>query len=180
MSFGENVGLIAITAALTGLLIPTVKAVVDQRHFKEQKRFEAELARQSTVITAQAALLDELATAFWDYMLGLIAVSYYKCNRNDARAKKAFEEYEDKSSNRFGHMQAEFSKARRLVSSDRYKELQELYAKFLRLDVSLLRLQRSKAPLAEWSEHHNTAFNTQNSIIEVLTKIAEEMRLAAV
>jgi hypothetical protein len=180
MSFAQNVALVAITAALTGLLVPTVKAIMDQRHFKEQKRYEAELARQSSIIAAQVALLEELSMALWEYMLGLIAVSYYKVNGNDDRAKRAFEEYEDKSGSRFGHMQAEFSKARRLVSADRYDELQALYSTFLELDVSLLGLQQSNAAQPEWREHHHRAFATQASVSEALAQMAEEMRLAAV
>jgi hypothetical protein len=149
--FTQNVALVAITAGLTGLLVPTVKAIMDQRHFKEQKRYEAELARQSSIIAAQVALLE-----------------------------KAVEDYEDKSGSRFGHMQAEFSKARRLVSADRYDELQALYSTFLELDVSLLRLQQSNASQSEWREHHRRAFSTQGSVSEALARMAEEMRLAAV
>ena len=180
MSFFQNVALVAITAALTGLLVPTVKAVMDQRHFKDQKRYEAELTRQSSIISAQVALLDELSTALWDFMLALIAVSYYTCNGNEVRAERALAEYEDKSGSRFGHLQATFSKARRLVSNDRYDELQELYGMFLELDVSLQQLQQSNAPLPAWREQHSRARSAQGPVSEALANIADEMRLAAV
>jgi hypothetical protein len=180
MSFTENVALLAITAALTGLLVPTVKAIVDQRHFKEQRRYEAELARQSSVIAAQVQLLDNLATAFWDYILALIAVSYFHVHQDEQRAEDAFAKYQDESARRFGYMQAEFSKARRLVSADQYVELQRIYASFLELDVSLMRLQRSKAEPSAWQEQHTRAFTAQGPVSTTLARIADEMQLAAV
>jgi hypothetical protein len=180
MSFAENVALLAITAAITGLLVPTVKAVMDQRHFKEQKRYDAELSRQSSIIAAQVQLLDDLSTALWEYMLSLIEVSYYEVNGDDARAERAFTKYEDAVASRFGRMQAEFSKARRLVSPDRYSELQRVYGTFLELDVSLMELQQSNAEREAWREQHRKAFSAQGPVSEALAHMAEEMRLAAV
>ena len=178
MSFAQNVALIAVTAALTGFLVPTVKSIMDQRYFRAQKRYEAELARQSSVIAAQAALLDELSTCFWDYLLRLISVSYYKTNSADARAEKAFEDYEETAADLLGRMQMQFSRARWLVSSTRYDELQTLYVVFANFDASLLRLHESNGDLSAWNSHHNSVFVYQKTVIDVLAKIAQEMRLA--
>lgn len=178
MSFNQNIALVAITAALTGVLVPTVKAIMDQHHFRKQKLYEAELARQSSVIAAQVALLDEISTALWDYMLGLIGVSYYKVNGDDARAEAAFAKYEEASPGRFGSLQAIISKARRLVSPDHYEELQELYRMLLDLDVSLLRVQQSNSDRQAWNDQHRKAFNAQKPVSDVLAHIADEMRLS--
>jgi hypothetical protein len=172
MSFSENVGLVVITAAIAGFLVPTVKAIMDQRRFKEQKRYEADLARQSSIITAQVDLLEGLSTMFWEYMLGLIEVSYYTTNGDDARAADAYNRYQDNSASRFGRMQAEISKARRLVSSDRCDELQRVYGMFLSLDVSLMGLARSKADRSAWVEHHRKAFDAQGPVSKALALLA--------
>ena len=150
---------------------------MDQRHFKEQKRFEADLARQSSIIAAEAALLDELSTALWDFMLSMIAVSFYACNGDLARATTAFDDYQAKSASRFGHLRALFSKAHRFLSTDRTDELQALYRTLLSLDVALLHLRQTNAPIEQWREHHERAFGAQLPVTEALTHIAEDMRL---
>jgi hypothetical protein len=176
MSFNQNVALIGITAGLTGLLVPTVKTVMDQRHFRRQKDYEADLARQTAVLEAQVKLLEDLSSVLWEYVLSLIAVSYYKCNGDEARFEKARESYEDSSGSQFGRMQAEFSKARRLLSPERWLELQELYSEFLRLDMRVTQL-RTTADMAPWNQQHHDAFGIQGRISEVLAHLAAEMQL---
>ena len=171
--------LVAITAAITGLLVPIVKAINDQRYFKEQRRYEAELARQSAVIEAQAKLLDDISTALWEYALALIAVSYYKTHDDSIRANKAFFDYEDKSVSRLGRIQALISVSRRLVSAERCAELTQIYQRFLELDLSLLNVQQSRAGKDQWRIQHNEAFMAQAPISEVLHEMAQEMRLAS-
>jgi uncharacterized membrane-anchored protein YhcB (DUF1043 family) len=51
--------ILAVTARLTGLLVPLVKATMDDRKLRNQKRFDAELSRQAKVIDSQAELLSE-------------------------------------------------------------------------------------------------------------------------
>jgi hypothetical protein len=176
MSFNQNVALIVITAGLTGLLVPTVKAFMDQRHYRRQKDYETDLTRQTAILEAQVELLETLSDVLWEYVLSLIEVSYYKCNGDEERFSKALDAYEDESGPRFGRMQAEFSKARRLVSPDRWRELQDLYAVFLKLDTGIASLRASE-DLAQWSSQHNAAFGVQNEIGKVLADLASEMQL---
>jgi hypothetical protein len=174
MSFSQNVALIVITAGITGLLVPIVKGVMDWRHFRRQKDYEAELTRQTAVLDAQVKLLEDVSNVLWEYVLSLIAVSYYKVNGNEERYKQAYESYEDSSGTLFGRMQAEFSKARRLVSPERWLELQDLYREFLRLDVRVMQLRSSADG---WSQQHDAAFRVQGRISEALANLAAEMGL---
>jgi hypothetical protein len=176
MSFNQNVALIVITAGLTGLLVPTVKAFMDQRHFRRQKDYETELARETAVLDAQVKLLEDLSDVLWEYVLSLIAVSYYKCNGNEQRFGKALDAYEEMSGSRLGRMQAEFSKARRLVSPDRWRELQDLYGTFLKLDLRIGEL-RSSDDASAWSSQHHAAFGVQGQISDVLAHVASELQL---
>jgi hypothetical protein len=174
MSFSQNVALIVITAAITGLLVPVVKGVMDWRHFRRQKDYEAELTRQTAVLDAQVKLLEDVSSVLWEYVLSLIAVSYYKVNGNEERFNQALKAYEDSAGTLFGRMQAEFSKARRLVSPERWLELQGLYSEFLRLDVRVTQLRSSGHG---WGEQHHAAFGLQERISEALANLAAEMGL---
>src|SRR6185295_16242490 len=89
--FFQNVLLLLLTAAFTGLLAPYILKKVDERKSEEAKRldeirhknqklFEAELMRQGKLIDAQALLLDTLANLLWKFQLNAINVSYYHLN----------------------------------------------------------------------------------------------------
>jgi|GEM_PF-7075659 len=59
-SFIQNIVLILVTAALTGLLVPFIKAKVDNEYAQRQKSFEADLDHQKKLRDYQAKLLDDL------------------------------------------------------------------------------------------------------------------------
>ena len=181
MSFGQNITLLLLTASLTGLLVPTIKGLMDDRRFRQQKRFEAEIARESAIIEAQVRLLDDLSTLLWEFVLSMISVSYYVVNSDPTRAEAAFEDYSDKASDRFGRTQAELSKANRLVPSKRVREFQELYRMLLDLDKQLLSLANSGlSPSQAWWQHHDMAFGVQGPLATALANLAADMQLAAV
>ncbi|MGH3052479.1 MAG: hypothetical protein ACRDM8_05895 [Gaiellaceae bacterium] len=166
--------LILITAGITGLLVPIVKSLMDWRHFRRQKDYEAELTRQTAVLDAQVKLLEDVSSVLWEYVLSLIEVSYYKTNGDKERFNQALKSYQDAAGTRFGQMQAEFSKARRLVSPERWLELQGLYGEFLRLDMRVMQLRSTDHG---WHEQHNAAFGVQGRISEALASLAAEMGL---
>ncbi len=66
-SFLKNLALSVLLLGLSSFLIPIVLKQIDDRKFVDQQRFQAELSRQGKVIDAQAALLDTMASDFWDY-----------------------------------------------------------------------------------------------------------------
>ena len=57
--FVQNVVLLLLTALLTGLLVPYVLNIADDRKSPRQKEREAALARQAKIIDAQSAFLDD-------------------------------------------------------------------------------------------------------------------------
>jgi hypothetical protein len=103
--FFQNVILLVLTVAFTGLLAPYILKKVDERksrellrldevRHREQKLFEAELVRQSKIIDAQALLLDALSNLVWKFQLNIIDVSYYQLNAPGLRAQ-AIKRYEE-------------------------------------------------------------------------------------
>jgi hypothetical protein len=179
MSFGENVALLAITATLTGLLVPTIRGLMDGRRFKQQKQYEAEIARESAIIEAQVQLLEDLSHLLWKFILSMIAVSFYALNGDHERAETAFEQYSDSVGDQLGGVQAELSKANRLVPTERVNEFQEFYRLLLSLDVELLTLTRSGWESPGWSVQHRKAFEAQAPLATALSNLAADMRLAA-
>jgi len=50
---------------LTGIIVPVVKFRMDQSRFEQQKKFEAELARQAEIAKARAQFRRDLVAPVW-------------------------------------------------------------------------------------------------------------------
>ena len=75
--FVQNIVLLLLTALLTGLLVPYLLKVVDDRKSTRQKEREAALARQAKIIDAQSQLLDDLTQQLWRWRYLCIRLTYY-------------------------------------------------------------------------------------------------------
>jgi len=121
--FRENVMLLLISAVLTGIVIPIVLKIRDDRKFREQKIFEAELARQGKVIDAQAAFLETFSGLLCEYQFLALSVAYYFLENNRERYVAASVEYDAKSWDFLAKLRAEITKAKRLVPQALYDDL---------------------------------------------------------
>ena len=65
--FVEKLVLLFLTAGLTGFLVPLLFRRIDERKHRQQKLYEADLARQAKIIDAQVKLIEDLAELVWDY-----------------------------------------------------------------------------------------------------------------
>lgn len=181
--FLENIILLAITAVLTSFLIPYILKRIDERKLKEQKEFEAELARQSKIIESQVQLLESLAQLLWEYQLSAIAVSYYDPVEQSDLYIAAVREYQEKRGELVPKVRAEISKALRLTTTETYQELKDLYYKqILPLDVklnSLIKKQKAGAPKVNgWHEFNQFAVFTLSEMVDTaLNNLARELRL---
>ncbi len=177
-SFIQSLLLLGATAALTGVLVPLIKGYMDDRKFRQQKLFEAELARQGKVIEAQVQLLESLAQLLWDFQLLAIAVTYYKTLPDEKRYQLAFDEYDKQSWVFFSKIRTEISKARRLTSERTYQGLLKYYEDWLmKNDNALMSLVKRHASHEDWLNHHNLLFNGAEETDRVMTQLAEEFRL---
>lgn len=113
--FRENVLLLLISAVLTGIVIPIVLKIRDDRKFREQKIFEAELARQVKVIDAQAAFLETFSSLLCEYQFLALSVAYYFLENNWERYVAASDTYDAKSWDYLAKIRGEITKAKRLL-----------------------------------------------------------------
>ncbi len=121
--FSEQLILLILTAAITGVFVPLILKWRDERKLREQKEHEAQLVRQGKIIEAQAALLENLAKQLWEFENLALTVSYYKLNASDEKYQNALQEYDAKAWSYFSNIRIELSKAYRLTSADTYQML---------------------------------------------------------
>jgi hypothetical protein len=189
-SFVEAVLVLVVTAALTGLLVPVVKARMDEKRLREQQLFEARLARQSKIIESQAALLESLAQTLWEFRMLMMELAFHRVERPHDRYQAALATYEDKAWDLFAKFRTEISEARRLTSAETHGKLRDLYYKtlipldrklyeLLRLDTARGEGQRDASADAEWQRFYDLLFGEITDVIDgVLNDVAEELRLA--
>jgi hypothetical protein len=67
--------LLILGAALTGILVPHVKARLDEGGAERKKLLEAELARQSELINSQIQLLRKFSEISWKFLFAAFKVS---------------------------------------------------------------------------------------------------------
>jgi glutamate mutase epsilon subunit len=177
-SFIQSLLLLGATAVLTGVLVPLIKGYMDDRKFRQQKLFEADLARQSKVIEAQVQLLESLAQMLWDFQLLAIAVTYYKTLPDEKRYQLAFDDYDKQSWVFFSKIRTEISKARRLTSERTYEGLLKYYEDWLmRNDSALMSLVKRRASHEDWLSLHNLVYHGAENTDKIMTQLAEEFRL---
>ncbi len=179
--FLQSVILLFLTALVTGVGVPVVTGLIDDRKLRQQKLFEADLARQSKVIDAQGKLLDDLTSRLWKIQKGILAVSYYKTEGEEELYKKKYAEYHENSWLWFGDVVVLISESRRLASVETYRKLKELYEQCLEpFDQRLTKLaKRSDATGAEWDRfHEHVRRDMSDKIEEALSLLAQEFRLA--
>ncbi|HEX5314578.1 MAG TPA: hypothetical protein VFX38_06725 [Gammaproteobacteria bacterium] len=126
-SFVQQVVLLLIAAAVTGFGLPYVLRLVDNRKLRQQKQFEAELARQNKLIEAQSALLDEITRLVWGWRYLAKQVVYYGTGDDTDRYAAASAAYEERVWKMLDGFRTEISKSRRLVSETAFRELNALY-----------------------------------------------------
>lgn len=201
MTFRQSVMLLILTALLTGILVPTVKDIIDRRsHLKQQifdaerrqeeKKYDAALVRQSKIIDSEAELLDNLATMFWRLWKMVLKVIYYRTLvKLPDRHEIAVQEYDQEGWELTANIRAEISRANRLASPQIHERLEELFERFVgEVDIELNRLrtldtqpnQDSRGELEkQWNSfRHHIYRNVGNEIDALLTDLAQELRLA--
>ena len=177
----EKVALLLLTALLSGLLIPYVLKRVEEARRTEQKVLEADLARQSKLIEAQAEFLDELTDTLWSWRYLTIRVAYYGQSAQN-KYVAAVSDYEEQIWDVLFKLRKQTSKSRRLVSEETYKRLVELYDRIvgeldpeLREAISKLDSSERVAALAKLNER--LRWQETKNLDDVIDAIAAEVGL---
>jgi hypothetical protein len=177
-AFLQGLLLLIATAALTGLLVPVVKARLDERRYRDQKVFESELARQAKIIDAQAAFLDELSDLVWGFLLRALALTYYAERRDAAKLEEAWMRYDAEAWPFYARLQVETSKAQRLTTAEIKDELEGLRDWFMSFDFELARAYEAGADALASSERRQRINEGVARVERALTGVAQELRLA--
>lgn len=178
--FIERLFFFVLAALVTGFGIPYVLKRVEERKFREQKKFEADLARQDKIIEAQSKLLDELSQVLWKWRYLAKKVVYYGAQENTARYNIAKKEYEESVWDILNEFRTEISKSRRLVSERAYEKLDSLYGYIVGdIDVRITALIRRKRLESKESGEIAERFSNEVSkkLDDALDDLASELHL---
>ena len=144
-SFLKNLVLSLLLLGVSSFVIPIVLKQIDDQKFVSQQQLQAELSRQDKVINAQAALLDSMASDFWNYEEYAADVLYSRDARigRDDWHKRAVDAYYTKSGPLLGQMRADISTLLRLAPRANYESFLQLYEdEILPFDSCLLELMK--------------------------------------
>jgi hypothetical protein len=179
-SFLQNIALLVLTALLSGFGIPYVMKRVEDRKLREQKKFEADLARQGKIIEAQSKLLDDLSALLWKWRYLAKKVVYYGAENNVERYDLAKKEYDEKVWDILNQFREEISRSRRLVSEQAYEHLDSLYKYVVHdLDAQISDIIRAKMIDVKKSEDIAERFSVEVSrkLDDAIDDLASELNL---
>jgi len=179
-SFIEKVLLIILTAILTGILIPYINSKIAQRKFKEQKLFEAEIARQSKIIESQNELLIKLEHLVHSFQLRAIAVAWYQSSdKNPTKFQESRNIYDKNAWGFFIDMQTLIGKASRFTSPEVQKELENFYDEMKKVDIKLVKLLKGDTSDEEWLEfQHNLKSEYGIKLKKIMELLAKDYGLS--
>jgi hypothetical protein len=144
-SFLKNLVLSVLLLVLSSLLIPIVLKQIDDRKAVDQLRIQDEVSRQDTILDAQAALLDTMATDFWTYEFYAsdLVISRDPHLGQDAWHARAVATYYQNTGPLLGKMRAEISTLLRLAPRATYDAFLTFYQdQVVPLDSCLLELMK--------------------------------------
>ena len=150
-SFLKNLVLSVMLIGMSSLLIPVVLKQIDDRKFVDQQRFQEQLSRQEKILDAQSALLDTMASDFWEYELYASDVVISRDERfgQDEWHQRAVDAYYRQTGPLLGTMRGEISTLLRLAPRANYEAFLRLYEEeILALDSCLLELMNIEAAAA--------------------------------
>ena len=144
-SFLKNLVLSVLLLGLSSFLIPIVLKQIDDRKAIDQQQYQEQLSRQDKILDAQAALLDTMASDFWQYELYASDVVISRDERfgQDDWHQRAVNAYYLQTGPLLGKMRGEISTLLRLAPQSNYESFLRLYEdEVLPLDSCLLELMK--------------------------------------
>lgn len=169
-SFIESILILLITALITGLLVPFIKARIDDSNFRKRKNFEAAVARQAKVIEYKSSLLDDLAHALWRYQFLVLEPTYYKMRKNETGYQAAFSEYDKNAPIILNQIRETVSKIRRFSTPEIYHSFKTLFHDdLIMIDSWLIELEETgQSQKGDWAVHHRYVYSDLGNVIDKL------------
>jgi hypothetical protein len=147
-SFLKNLVLSLVLLGVSSLLVPAVLKQIDDRKAIDQQQLQDQLSRQDKVVDSQAALLDTMASDFWQYELYAsdVVISRDKRFGQDDWHQRAVDNYYLQTGPLLGKMRAEISTLLQLAPRANYDAFLQLYDEEISaLDSCLLELMKIEA-----------------------------------
>ena len=182
-NLAQNLLVILVTALVTGLAVPRVKANMDLRYFREQKKHEAELARQAKLIDQQTEFLKKFINVLWRFHFAMVKATYARANNaTEEEFKSIWDEYGKESWAILQECRRIISVSVYLVTDDRFKKLLDLYKTLVTKDVHLVYKVEGGQGMShsEWRDfHHELFFYFSEELDNEIASLAREMGLRA-
>jgi hypothetical protein len=182
-SFIQNVLLILLTAAVIGLAAPHIKAGMDLRYLREQKRHKNELSRQSKLIEQNIGLLNGYKDSLWQFYYVYARATYdFAFAADEGKFDQLKSEYEKAVWLALLDFRRTISGAIYLVPEAHYRHLLDLFDDLIRKEAELsLRMQtRTRSSREDWRNYHeNVSRELSTRFDEEILFLAHELRLNA-
>jgi len=172
-AFIRSVLLLLLTALLTGLLIPYLLKVIDNRKAIRQQERASALARQVKIIEDQAQLLNSLTEELWKWRYMSIRLTYYGGQGAWDRFKEADDVYNREFWDVLHRIRGQIGRAKRLISDRTYQRLLSFYKdEIISLDNKICNARSVKDEFGK-----RAAFVELNGYIfeDITSKIDEEL-----
>jgi hypothetical protein len=182
--FVQSVVLLVLTAVLTGVVTPFVLKEIDSTKAVEQKRLDADLARQQKLIEAQSKFLDEFADTLWKWRYISAKVAYHGARREQSEYLAAVKAYRTEIWETLSTLRKQISRSRRLISDNAHGRLVRLYSQIVTFDDEIAKRAldtQSTAEVASGLSKLQERIITEISemLEEVIDMLANEMGLKA-
>ena len=169
--FIERALLLTLTAVLTGIVVP----IIDDRRAREQRVFEADIARQQKVIDAQSELLVSMEALYSEWMLDVLKIIFYRTdpvNADPDRFEAMTAEYETNGWDFFGAAHRQQRLMERLAPPVAVRAMQRARFEVSERDSEILALVRQDAPDSAWLAFEDSFVVTRRNIEAALDTLA--------
>jgi hypothetical protein len=171
----------ALFGVFGGVLGPILKGAIDDRNQERRLRYEAENLRQQKLIDAQSAMLDDLASALWDWRYAAMRVAFFGYNADEQEYIKAAEGYKREIWPILSKIRFIAARCRRLISESSFQRIRDFYMKIVDLNEEIMDSLGSNDETNRRMHFMDISTgifkNETNTIDEILLKVAAETHL---
>jgi hypothetical protein len=178
-SFISNALLLVVGAVLTGILVPFIKARLDDASAERKQLLEAELSRQTEFLRSQIDVLTSFSDATWAFLFDAFKVSYAEAWEEEETQIEVWESYTPLSWTHLGRIRAIISKSKRLVGDDCYQQLIATYEWLVWHDDKLAMFNVAERPKEDWRQFHQDSFAEAAAKMDgMIERLARELQLS--
>jgi len=176
-SFLEKALLLLLGAVLTGIIVPIVKYRMDENRFRQQKTFEAEVARQAEIVRARVQFLRDFVDPVWQFQLLALQVTFDI--DSEEKLKAVYANYDDNSWQHLKRIRAIVGGARWFTSESTYQLLTEFVDGWLLGEVdNKLMQEMKKGKKGDWNRFNRWLYSeSRRKTDDLLVALADDFGL---